>query len=447
MTGARESGPGPVHAPATILISVLPGELRAACLRAGILEDLLILRADRPRLLGNIYRGRVLELSPGLDAAFVDIGLPRPGFLPRGEAPGKKQLGRALSNGDAVTVRVVREIDETKGVRLSARITHPPAGLDALAAAAPVPSLLAAGDDPLLRLIARQSDIEAIVVDDSATSKSLKTKLAGQDFPEDFPEDAPEQGKGDALVVTFDPALRPLFEREGAEEQIEALLDPRVELPGGGSLLIEPVRTLTAIDVNLGAMAASGSAQAQALSVNLEAVPEIARQLRLRSIAGLIVVDFLELKDRKARDRLIAELRTALTDDGEPCQIVGMSSSGLLEMTRRRGGPTLAETLSVPAGEHGSGFRRDAVTLAFEALRRARSEADAAPGCEIVIKAPRSVLAALRDGAAARARQTVDGRLGQALRLELARDPQHENLSAKDAETAGGAVEVLAVRR
>jgi Ribonuclease G/E len=247
--------------------------------------------------------------------------------------------------------------------------------------------------------------------------------------------------------VTFDPALRPLFEREGAEEQIEALRDPRVELPGGGSLLIEPVRTLTAIDVNLGAMAASGSAQAQALAVNLEAVPEIARQLRLRSIAGLIVVDFLELKDRKARDRLIAELRTALADDGEPCQIAGMSSSGLLEMTRRRGGPTLAETLSVPAGEHGSGFRRDAVTLAFEALRRARSEADAAPGCEIVIKAPRSVLAALRDGAAARARQTVDGRLGQALRLELARDPQHENLSAKDAETAGGAVEVLAVRR
>lgn len=388
--------------PARILISALPGELRAACLKAGCLEELLILRADRPRFVGNIYRGRVLEISTGLDAAFVDIGLDTPGLLPRGEAPGRKQLGRALAEGDAVTVRVVREAGEDKGVRLTARITNPPANLGELAEKAAVPSLLQLGDDPLMGMISRAEQADAVIVDDSGIYNDLKAKLAGWEV-------------GD--VLAFDPGLSPLFEREGVEEQIEALLSPEVPLPGGGSLLIEPVRTLTAIDVNLGRMSAGGSAQAQALSVNLEAAVEIARQLRLRAISGLIVVDFLELKEKAARERVVAALRAALEADTEPSQLRGMSASGLLEMTRRRGAPTLAEILTEPAGEQGSGRRRDAVTLAFEALRRVPREADSAPGCLLEIRAEPGVLSALRKGPAAEARRAVEGRLGQEIRL------------------------------
>lgn len=424
MSGPQERLPEP----ARILISHLPGELRAVSLRAGRLEELLILREDRPRVLGNIYLGRVLEISTGLDAAFVDIGLSRPGLLPRGEAPGKKQLGRALSNGDAVMVKVVREASEDKGVRLTSRISNPPADLEDLASTAQCPSLLVAGEDPLLSLIARQGELEAIIVDDSAFSRSLRERLSAA-------------GVCDALV-TYDPALRPLFEREGAEEQLEALLDPRVDLPGGGSLLVEPVRTLTAIDINLGAMAITGTAQGQALSVNLEAITEIARQLRLRAIAGLIVIDCLEMKERKARDQVIASLRSALKDDDQPCQVVGMSPSGLLEMTRRRAGPTLAELLTEPAGEQGSGRQRDAVTLAFEALRAALREGEAAPGAEILVKASPAVLQALRVGAAAKARSIVENRLGQALQLE-------EQLTEieKGDNRAIPSLEVSAVRR
>ena len=324
---------------ARILVSLLPGEVRCAVLRAERLEELLILRADRPRLLGNIYLGRVQEISSGLDAAFVDIGLTQPGLLPRGEAPGKKQLGHALSNGDQLVVKVVREASEDKGVRLTTRIQDPPADLEGLSSQAKAPSLLAEGEDSLLRLIAQQSEIEAIVVDDSAFSRVLREKL--------------EVRGGAADKVTSDPALRPLFEREGVEEQIEALLDVQAELPGGGSLLVEPVRTLTAIDVNLGSMAASGNARSQALAVNLEAVSEIVRQLRLRSIAGLIVIDFLEMKDRADREQVVSALRTALKGADQPCQVMGMSPSGLLEMTRRRAGPTLSELLTEPVGEQG----------------------------------------------------------------------------------------------
>lgn len=424
MTGGRAGGNGP----ARILISRLPGETRVAILNDGRLADLLILRDDRPRRLGHIFLGRVLEISEGLDAAFVDIGLPRPGLLPRGEAPGKKQLGHALSEGDVVTVKVVREASEDKGVRLSARIHHPPAGLEALAATAGCPSLLCAGDDPLVALIARQDDIESILVDDSRFAQALTQKL--QSTP------------GTAPDLRYDPALRSFFEREGVEEEIDALLDPCVELPGGGSLLIEPVRTLTAIDVNLGTMATGGAAQSQALAVNLEAVTEIARQLRLRSIAGLIVIDCLEMRDRKARDQVVARLRSVLKDDPQACQVAGMSPSGLLEMSRRRAGPSLAEVLTEPAGEQGSGRQRDAVTLAFEALRRALGEAEAAPGSDIMVKAPLAVIEALREGVAREARASVEMRLGRELHLEVL---------AEDAEKGVGSriprLEILPFRR
>ena len=423
MTAPRQRSSERLQEPARILISALPGEVRAACLCGGRLEDLLILRDDRPRLLGNIYLGRVQEISAGLDAAFVDIGLGTSGFLPRGEAPGRKQLGHALSDGDPVTVRVVREASGGKGVRLTTRIANPPENLETLAENAAIPSLLAQGDDPLMQFIARRARLEAVIVDDSGAYNDLKGKLEGQ---------------ASGRVLTFDPALRPLFERERAEEQIDALLSPEVGLPGGGSLLVEPVQTLTAIDVNLGAMATGGSAQAQALGANLEAVAEIARQLRLRGISGLIVVDFLELKDKRAREQVVAALRAALEEDDEPCQVRGMSSSGLLEMTRRRGAPTLAETLTEPAGEQGSGRRRDVVTLAFEALRRARGAADSSPGCTVEIRAPQAVLAALRDGVAAPARQMVETRIGQPIRLEA---------PGSNAENPAGTVEILARQR
>ncbi len=414
--------------PARILISLLPGELRAAVLQEERLEELLILRDDRPRVLGNIYLGRVQEISTGLDAAFIDIGLSRPGLLPRGEAPGKKQLGHALSEGDVVTVKVVREASEDKGVRLTARIHNPPAGLDASASDADCPCLLVKGEDPLLALIARQNEIAAIFVDESSFSRDLRERL--------------EAAEISSAEVKLDPDLRPLFEREGVEAQIEALLGPRVELPGGGSLLIEPVRTLTAIDVNLGAMATSGTAQNQALEVNLKAMTEIARQLRLRAVAGLIVIDCLEMKDRKARDQVVASLRLALKDDGQPCQVLGMSPSGLLEMTRRRAGPTLAELLTEPAGEEGSGRQRDAVTLAYEALRLALREAEAAPGSEILVKVPNRVVQVLQEGQVAKARALVEKRLGQGLQLECL-----ENNPEKDGYAALPRLEVLAVQR
>jgi Rne/Rng family ribonuclease len=212
----------------------------------------------------------------------------------------------------------------------------------------------------------------------------------------------------------------PLFEAEGLEEAIEALLRPRVELPDGGSLLIEPGETLTAIDVNAGRHDGRGGAAAQARAVNLAAVPEIARQLRLRALSGLIVVDFLAMKGPEDRKAVAAALRQAVASDPEPCQVFGTSPSGLLEMTRRRGRAPLHEVLCRPCGLDGSGREKTPETLAFEALRLTVARARGQAVSRIVLRAAPAVAAVLA-GPQAAALAAVEQRLGRP--IEIVADP------------------------
>jgi Ribonuclease G/E len=228
-----------------LVISALPGETRAAWLEDGRLADLVVRRADRPSHLGDLYHGRVAKVDKALDAAFVELGLARPGLLPLSEAP-----GRRLSEGDAVIVRVLREAAGGKGVRLSARIKDPPPNLEQTARDAKPPAPLVRGDDPLERLLTACALPDEILVDDPGTHAEIKARLAGRG-----------DVAGGCLRLDLDPA--PLFEREGLDAEIEALLEPRVELASGGHLLIEPVRTLTAIDVNSG-RGSSGCARSPA---------------------------------------------------------------------------------------------------------------------------------------------------------------------------------------
>ena len=392
-----------------LVISALPGETRAAWLEDDTLVDLVVQRADRPSQLGDIHHGRVAKVDKGLDAAFVEIGRDRPGLLPLSEAP-----GRRLSEGDAVVVKVLREAAPGKGPRLSGRIIDPPPGLDEMAGRTPPPALLIKGDDPLQRLLAAGRLPDEIVIDDPEAFAATKADLAGR---------AP--AAIERLRLDLDPA--PLFERAGIEAEVDALLEPRVALPSGGYLLIEPVRTLTAVDVNSGGhneRGGRGSGEDQALGVNLEAAAEIPRQLRLRALSGLVVVDFLALRDRAARKQVEATLRNGLKRDPEPARVFPMAASGLVEVTRRRGRPALFEVLTEPCGIGGTGRVKDPVTLAFEALRAVRREAAARPGAEVTVEAATAVVAALEEGPAAAARRALEESLGRAIGLtEVPRSP------------------------
>jgi len=380
-----------------LIISALPGEVRAAVLKDDRLADLLVLREGPGEAAsvqaGDRFLAKVQRFDKGLDGAFVDLGLDRSGLLPRKEMP-----AGIPTEGTAIAVRVVRAPAGDKGARVSAKSVDIGTAIDIGGLTAP--ARLPPGTRPLEALLAAAKP-RRVTVDDAGLLQRLKS--AGPD-----------------CEFTLHSAAAPLFETAGLEEEIEALLLPRVELAGGGFLLIEPVETLTAIDVNAGRSEGRGGPAAQARAVNLAAVPEIARQLRLRALSGLIVIDFLAMKAPEDRKAIAAALKQAVADDPEPCQVFGLSPSGLLEMTRRRGRAPLHDLLCRPCGLAGCGREKTPQTLAFEALRAALAGALGKPVKTIVLKTAPDVAVALM-GPQAEALAAVERRLGRA--IEVAADP------------------------
>jgi len=379
-----------------LLISALPGERRIAWLAGDELLDFYVEREDRPQILGNIYLGRVSQIDRALYAAFVEIGLERPGFLPLGEAP-KREVGR-LSEGNAVIVKVLRQPADGKGPALTARLRNPPADLEGSALGRNPPALLSRGSDPLPRLLAQRPD--TILVDDQALFAELRARS--------------ESINWEPASLNLYRGTEPLLRREGVEDEISNLLAVEVPLPSGGRLLIEPVRTLTAIDVDSAQHGAGRGGRAVTIEeVNTEAVDAIVRQLRLRALSGLIVVDFLTPEDGAARKRLLSSLRRALKQDEESTRVIGLSPSGLAELTRRRGRPPIHELMN-----EGTCFtRRNPIALAFEALRSLRCEGLKVPAKRARLRTSAKVAAAMA-GVAAEAKRMVESQIGYPIRVD-----------------------------
>jgi Ribonuclease G/E len=369
------------------LIDGWPGETRAAVLEAEddggeTLADLMILRADRPTLTGTLYLGRVTAVDRGVNAAFVEIGLDRPGLLPLKAAPA------GLQEGASVSVRIVREPAPGKGPKLA-----PVADAETARAVRATPPVRLADGTPLLDLL-RRADPQSIRIEGAARKRALA-------------EAAPDL----ADRLSGHTGGRPLFEEAGLTAEIDRLLDPEVALAGGGNLLIEPVRTLTAIDVDAGGADARGGRAGQALDVNLRAAREIARQVRLRALSGLIVVDFLDLETKSDRQQVTGVLERAFAQDPVATSVSPMRASGLVEIARQRSRPPLHEILSEPVGR--AGRLADTATLAYDLLRRAWAEALANPGRQPVLQAHPDVLGEL-DGRLADAHAALTRALGAA---------------------------------
>jgi Ribonuclease G/E len=312
-----------------------PGERRVALLRGGVLQGYRLERPARPDGVGDILQGRIAARAPGLAGAFVALPDGSTGFLPESECEGR----RTPPEGTRLTLRVTRAAQGGKGPRLSAR-TPPRAG----------EGVLARGPDQALRWAAAFPDAP-VIADDAAEVARLRAAL----------------GPGRVtLAAAFDDAL---------EAEVEVLAQPVVHLPGGGRLIVSPLPALTAVDVDSGS-----DTPAEA---NRAALPEFARQLRLRDLAGPILLDVAGLSTRQ-RAALEAPLRAAL--GGDPlARYLGLGPLGLFEMTRTRVHPPLHEVLADRALARG---------LAL--LRRAAREAAAAPARRLALHAPRAVLEALR---------------------------------------------------
>ena len=454
---------------AEILINAGAGEIRIAHLCHGRLEDFRVERIIGDEAgaracqshIGDIILGRVQRVLAGMQAAFVDVGLERAGFLALREA---KVLARApgddtaisdcVREGDAVLVQVIKDPIGDKGARLSAGITLPGRLLvmtpgqegvalsrriddDAQRAAffalgeqllADSRGELIEGAGYIFRTAAQDACLEELRLDAANLAdawRCIEDRRGAARPPVTLYRDLGpieramrDVVRGDVARVLIDDAAaaeaarnycrkampgaeahielagRDLFDRYGLEDEIAGLFEPKVTLPCGGWITIEATEALTAVDVNSGRFIQSGGLEETSLAVNLEAAAEIGRQIRLRGIGGLIVVDFIHLRQAGHAARVLAALEQSLGFDRAPVQISPMTEFGIVAITRKRLREPLVRRASVAcAACHGSGRAPSAEGRAITLLRQVEREAAANPGAELVVRAPAAVVA------------------------------------------------------
>lgn len=339
-------------AQALIRLSVSPGERRVALLRDGRLFLAAVERPARPDGVGELHRARVTAVSRPMSGAFLALADGRTAFLPESEAPDR----RTVTEGAILPIRLTRAAQGGKGPRATARLG--PAEL-AEAAGTGV-ALVRRGPPAVLRLAALAPDA-TVLCDDAAELARLRPAL------------------GSRLVLTREPAFD-----DDLETEFDLLAGNTVPLPGGGRLSVHPTPALTALDVDAGGQVA-GDAEA-VRRLNRAAVEEAARQIRLRELAGAILLDIAGLRP-KAREALAAPLAAALAEDPRQPRLLGLTRLGLFEIQRMRVQTPLHEVL---------GGANRPLSLGLAALRRAAREAAANQGRVPALHAAPAVVAALR---------------------------------------------------
>ena len=435
-----------------ILINVTPQETRVAITAAGVVQELLIERAASRGLVGNIYVGRVARVLPGMQSAFVEIGLERAAFLHVADIWDRRDrpIEKILSEGEPVLVQVVKDPIGSKGARLSTQLSiagrllvylpHDPhigisqriedeggraALRERLKELVPadekggfiVRTLAeAAGEDELRadlaylrelwkavgerslgaeppKLIYQDLSLAQRVLRDMVTAATARVVV---DSRENFQ-------KLTAFAERYMPQVRarldhytgerPLFDLHNVEPEIERALSRRVELKSGGYLIIDQTEAMTTIDVNTGGFVGSRNFDDTVFKTNLEAAQAIARQLRLRNLGGIIIIDFIDMDSVEHRNAVLDELRRALARDRTRITLNGFTALGLVEMTRKRTRESLAHVLCEPCPTcAGRGEVRTVHTVCYDILREIVREARAFNAREFRVIAAQPVI-------------------------------------------------------
>ena len=338
----------------TILVGRGPGETRLAALSGELVVEIYHHR-DVEAHVGDIFLGRSGKPVPGLGAVFVNIGLEKDGVL---------QDTRPLpAEGETIAVQVIRSPYSEKGARL--KTADPKENLVISEMARP-PVLLARGPNPLQTCMLFYGDtVQRVLCEPAAHALELKAHFRRK-----------------SSIISGNTSRQGLFELHGVEDVIMTAVDPVVRLPSGGRLIIQNTRALTAIDVD------SGSGDP--ITANREAVEETVRQLRLRNIAGHILVDLIPGQKDKS---FLQTMRIAVADDPIHTQVAGYTPLGMLELTRRRVRPSLSELLL--AGEDGARLT-NIDTVAYAALRNVVRQGLASTSSHVMLEAHPSVISILK---------------------------------------------------
>jgi ribonuclease G len=420
-----------------ILVNVNPREMRAAVVENGATLELFIERASRSGIVGNLYKGRVSRVLPGMQAAFIDIGLARTAFLhaadiaravpaeAEGAAPPLQDIGQLVREGDDILVQVIKEPLGTKGARLSTFISLPSrflvympysSGVGVSARIedeaererlrADVRAAATGAGGYIVRTAGGQASPEALRADmlflqrlwqhvlaqraASASASlvhgdlSLSLRVLRDELSADvrrvLVDSAAEQARMQAFAQTYMPEAadrieyyagpRPLFDLHGVEEEIAHALERKVQLKSGGYVVFDQTEAMTTIDVNTGGYVGHRNLEETIFRTNLEAAVTIARQLRLRNLGGIIIIDFIDMDDPAHREQVLAALQGALAGDRAQSHIAAISGLGLVEMTRKRTRESLEHLLCEPCQScNGRGYRKSAETVCHEIYR------------------------------------------------------------------------------
>lgn len=422
-----------------ILINVSPVETRVALVENGVVQEFYIERSHGESYVGNIYKGKVVRVLPGMQAAFVDIGLERTGFIhaadmmpepPEGEVRRTEvpDIRTLVREGQTLLVQVAKDPISTKGARLTTHLTLSSRYLVYMPNSSHIGVSTRIEDEPererlrqavetavaeqeikggfIVRTVAEGADADAINADIPFLCQlweDLSAKLPGLGVPAELHRDMPlylralrdmarapiDRVRVDSrltwqqmqeFAAKYAPQLvefielysgdRPLLELYGVEEEIHRALEPRVPLKSNGYLIIEQTEAMTTVDVNTGAFVGHRNLEETIFKTNMEAASSIARQLRLRNLGGIIILDFIDMKDPEHQRQVLRTLEKALEKDHAKTRITGVSELGLVEMARKRTRESLGQLLCEPCPVcQGRGQVKSAETVCYEIFR------------------------------------------------------------------------------
>jgi ribonuclease G len=450
-----------------ILINVTPRETRVAMVENGVLQEVFIERASRLGLVGNIYKGKVSRVLPGMQAAFVDVGLERTAFLHASDILGRTENGASASakasekihellrQGQELLVQVVKDPLGSKGARLTTHLSIAARflvfmpdqehvgisqkiegeaerqrlrdGVAQLAeefgqggyivrtvaegvseqelradmkflhklwaeiqerAASNETGTLVHEDLALVMRTMRDqvgSDVEKIRIDSRENFERVQ-KFASKFIPELAPR------------IEYYPGERPIFDLYNIEDEIQKALARKVQLKSGGYLIIDQTEAMTTIDVNTGAFVGHRNLEETIFKTNLEATQAIARQLRLRNLGGIIILDFIDMTDPDHREQVMRALEKSLERDKAKSHICEVSSLGLVEMTRKRVRESLEHVLCEPCPTCGGrGSVRTPETVCYEIFRELMREARQYEAQQFLVLASQEVVDMMLD--------------------------------------------------
>lgn len=449
-----------------ILINVTPSETRVAVVDNGVLQELFIERTESRGLVGNIYKGKVCRVLPGMQAAFVEIGLSRAAFLhasdisiPKGQTGDLQEtevppITSLLREGQEILVQVIKDPMGTKGARLTTQLSVSSRYLVYMPEAQGVGvSLKIEGEEERTRLkscLASQLEhaTGGYILRTAAEGVTEAELLADLDFlhrlwvtlgerksqikcGEPLHEDLPlalralrdlfsadieririDSGETYRKALKFSERFmpecasrlerykgaRPLFDLFSVEDEITKALERKVPLKSGGYLIFDQTEAMTTVDVNTGGFVGHKNLEETIFKTNLEAAHAIARQLRVRNLGGIIILDFIDMEEEQHRDQVLRALEKGMSSDRARHNICGVSELGLVEMTRKRTRESLGHILCEPCPCcDGKGYAKSAESICYEIFREIIREAKQYEMTQFLVLASQDVIDRLND--------------------------------------------------